>query len=248
MAKVLPFAAPPRAVVRPAARDGGGAAARRQTPIPRRAARAVAGGVAAHAAAEGARLSERALAARFFPLALGVAAVDLLSKLVAASALADRAPRALGPLALQLVYNVGSAGGVMLGAHTRALNLAATGLVVGLLVLLVPALARVDRRSTAALALVAGGGLGNLVSLATSARGVEDFLAWRHAHGAVVVNVADLAMVAGLVLLGRTLWQLARAVRTHGPRARVAAMGAPAIGAPAVGAPAVGAPAAPAGR
>ena len=109
----------------------------------------------------------------------------------------------------------------MLGAHTRALNLAATGLVVGLLVMLVPALARVDRRSTAALALVAGGGLGNLVSLAASARGVEDFLAWRHAGGAVVVNVADVAMFAGLALLGRTLWALAQAVRTHGPAARV---------------------------
>jgi hypothetical protein len=50
---------------------------------------------------------------------------------------------------------------------------------------------------------------------------VEDFLAWRHAGGAVVVNVADLAMFAGLVLLARTLWALGQAVRTHGPRARV---------------------------
>ncbi len=155
MAKVLPFAAPPRPAVHPVAR-GGEVGARRQTPIPRRAARAVAGGVAAHSAAEGSRLSERAVAARFFPLALGVAAADLLTKLVAASALADRAPRAFGPLALQLVYNVGSAGGVMIGAHTRALNLAATGVVVGLLVMLVPALARVDRRSTAALVRTPG--------------------------------------------------------------------------------------------
>lgn len=198
---------------------------RRETPIPRRAARAVAGGVAAHAAEQGTQLTERALAARFFPLALAVATADLLAKMVAASALADGLPRAFGPLAFQLVYNAGSAGGVMLGAHTRALNLAATGIVVGLLVMLVPALARVDRRSTAALALVAGGGLGNLVSLATSAQGVEDFLAWRHADGAVVVNLADLAMAAGLLLLGRTLWQLAHAVRTHGPRARVGQTG-----------------------
>jgi lipoprotein signal peptidase len=184
----------------------------------------VVGGVAAHAAVRGARLTERALAARFFPLAAAVACADLLTKLAAAAVLADGRPRGFGPLALQLVYNVGSAGGVMLGAHTRALNLAATGVVVGLLVMLVPILARVDRRSTTALALVAGGGLGNLASLATSARGVEDFLAWRHAHGAVVVNVADLAMLAGLVLLGRTLGQLVRAVRAYGPRARLGAL------------------------
>ena len=232
MATVLPFdpafrrtpsgvravrAAPgrPQAAARPVAPR------RRDTPIPRRAARAVAGGVAAHSAALGVRLTDRALATRFFPLAAAVAGADLLTKLLAATLLADGAPRALGPVALRLVYNVGSAGGVMFGAHTRALNLAATGLVVGLLVMLVPALARVDRRSTAAVALVAGGGAGNLVSLATSARGVEDFLAWRHAHGALVVNLADLAMVAGLLLLGRTLWQLARAVRTYGPQARV---------------------------
>jgi lipoprotein signal peptidase len=230
MATVLPFdpsfRRTPRAVravagPTPAPRTG-----RRDTPIPRRAARAVVGGVAAHSAVRGGRETERALATRFFPAAAAVACVDLLTKLVAASALADGAPRALGPLALQLVYNVGSAGGVMLGAHTRALNLAATGLAVGLLVMLVPVLARIDRRSTAALALVAGGGAGNLVSLATSARGVEDFLAWRHAHGAVVVNVADLAMLAGLALLGRTVWQLARAMRAHGPRARVASIAA----------------------
>jgi signal peptidase II len=195
---------------------------RRQTPIPRRAARAVAGGVAAHAALAGSRLDERALAGRFFPLALAVVCLDLATKLAAGALLADGAPRpALGPFSLHLVYNAGSAGGLMLGAHTRALNLVATGLVVGLLVMLVPALARVDRRSTTALALVAGGGLGNLVSLATSARGVEDFLAWRYGAGAVVLNVADLAMFAGLALLGRTLWALAQAVRTHGPAARV---------------------------
>lgn len=114
----------------------------------------------------------------------------------------------------------------MLGAHTRALNLAATGIVVGLLVMLVPTLARIDRRSTVALALVAGGGLGNLVSLAVSPRGVEDFLAWHYAGGMVVVNVADLAMVAGFCLLGRTVGQLVRAVRAHGPRARIGALSA----------------------
>jgi lipoprotein signal peptidase len=181
----------------------------------------VAGGVAAHAAVEGARLSERALARRFFPLAATAACVDLVTKMVADATLSDGVTRAFGPFALHLVHNVGSAGGVMLGAHTRAINLAATGIVVGLLVMLVPALARVDRRSTAALALVVGGGIGNLVSLATSAHGVEDFLAWQHTGGAIIVNVADLAMVAGFALLGRTLWQLARAVRVHGPRARV---------------------------
>ena len=227
MASILPFdpafRRTPRHLRALRAADGPSLGpARRQTPIPRRAARAVAGGVAAHAAVAGSRLDERALAARFFPLALGVVGVDLATKLAAGAWLADGATRAaFGPLALQLVYNAGSVGGLMLGAHTRALNLAATGLVVGLLVMLVPALARVDRRSTAALALVAGGGLGNLVSLAASARGVEDFLAWRHAGGAVVVNVADLAMFAGLVLLARTLWALGQAVRTHGPRARV---------------------------
>ena len=160
-------------------------------------------------------MTERALAMRFFPLVGAVAIADLATKALAVDALADRTVAVAGPLALHLVYNTASAGGVWLGAHTRELNLVATGVVIGLLVMLVPMLARIDRRSWAALALMAGGGVGNLTSLASSPHGVPDFLAFRHPGGAWVLNVADVFMVAGLVLLGRTVLVLARAVRAE---------------------------------
>ena len=160
---------------------------------------------------------EGALARRFFPLALLVALVDLVTKALAVAWLAPGVTLGAAlPLRLHLVYNAASAGGVSLGEGTRTLNVAATGVVIGLLVMLVPALTRVDRRAPLALALVAGGGLGNLASLLGSAPGVPDFLAIPHAGGAWVVNVADLALLAGLLLLGRTVWAIVRAIRLQG--------------------------------
>jgi lipoprotein signal peptidase len=168
-----------------------------------------------------AALTEPQLAARFFPLACVVAAADLATKAWAVASLAGESVR-LGPwLSLSLAFNRGSAGGVWLGENTRALNFTATGIVVGLVIMLVPELAKADRRSWRALALVAGAGLGNMASL-LSGRGVPDFLALhlRGAHGgAWVLNVADLALVAGLALLAGTaarLWRSSRAGRAAG--------------------------------
>jgi lipoprotein signal peptidase len=160
---------------------------------------------------------ERALARRFFPLMALVALVDLATKALAEAWLAPHAVLGGGlPVRLQLVYNTASAGGVWLGDHTRLLNVIATGLIVGVLVMLVPMLTRVDRRAPVALALVAGGGFGNLVSLLASSRGVVDFLAIPHAGGAWIINGADVAIAAGLLLLGRTVLALLRAIRAHG--------------------------------
>jgi hypothetical protein len=74
-------------------------------------------------AAAPAAMTERALAVRFFPLVGAVALADLATKALAVDALADRTVAVAGPLALHLVYNTASAGGVWLGAHTRELNL-----------------------------------------------------------------------------------------------------------------------------
>ena len=191
----------------------------RPTPLPRRAMRAVG------SAAIGATpvISEAALARRFFTAALLVAVVDLLAKALAAAVLPLGELYGRGHVALMLAYNTGTAGGMSLGAHTRAINLASTGIVVGLLVMLVPTLARIDRRSTTRMALVIGGGLGNLASLATSPRGVVDFIVLRAGYDAIIVNVADLAMWLGLVLLARTGLELLRQVRVRGAGAPVRA-------------------------
>ena len=173
-------------------------------------------------------LSERALALRFFPLLALVAVADLATKAIAVAMLGGEQTIALGgPLSLHLVYNTASAGGVWLGAHTRELNMVATGIVIGMLVMLVPVLARLDRHAPTALALMAGGGVGNLASLVSSRRGVPDFLALHHEGGAWIMNVADLFMFAGLLLLLRTIGVLLLAMRTHGPGQRADAVLAP---------------------
>ena len=157
-----------------------------------------------------AALTEPQLAARFFPLAFVAAAADLASKAWAISALSVESI-ALGPwLSLSLAYNRASAGGVWLGENTRALNFTATGIIVGLVIMIAPELVKVDRRSWRALALIAGAGLGNMASL-LSGRGVPDFIALHHGRGAWVLNVADLVLVAGLALLAGTVARLARA-------------------------------------
>ncbi|GJG85631.1 hypothetical protein tb265_08120 [Gemmatimonadetes bacterium T265] len=168
-------------------------------------------------------ISEPVLARRFFTAALLVAIVDLLAKALAAAVLPLGHLFGHGPVALMLAYNTGTAGGMSLGEHTRAINLVSTGVVVGLLVMLVPTLARIDRRSTAWLALVVGGGLGNLASLATSPKGVVDFLVLRVGERAIVVNVADLAMWVGLAFLARTGLELVREIRVRGGKTLVQA-------------------------
>jgi signal peptidase II len=166
-------------------------------------------------------LSERALAARFFPLAGAVVVVDLATKAWASSALAERSMRVANGVTLALSYNRASAGGVSLGAHTRDLNFAGTGVVVGLLVMLAPTLTRLHRRAWIAVALIVGAGLGNLTSLASDARGVADFIALRHAGGAWVLNVADVALFVGLTLLAWTTLLLAGAAWRGDARLRV---------------------------
>jgi lipoprotein signal peptidase len=165
-------------------------------------------------------LSERELAWRFYPLVALVALLDLATKAFAVAGLGEQAIALGGPFSLHLVYNTASAGGVWLGAHTRELNMMATGVVIGLLVMLVPHLARLDRHAPTAIALMAGGGAGNLASLVSTQHGVPDFLSVRYDGGAVIMNVADLFMFAGLLMMGRTILLVLLAIREHGPRHR----------------------------
>ncbi len=219
MASVLPFDPAFRRRTPAVAHRAVSSSAPRPTPLPRRALRAVG------SAAIGATpvISEAALARRFFTAALLVAVVDLLAKALAVAVLPLGQLYSRGPVGFYLAYNAGTAGGMSLGDHTRAINLVSTGIIVGLLVMLVPTLARIDRRSTARMALVVGGGLGNLASLATSPRGVVDFIALHLGDRAIVVNVADLAMWIGLALMARTGLELVRQMRLRGAGAHVAA-------------------------
>lgn len=122
-----------------------------------------------------------------------VAGVDLSSK-VAAPALAERMPLVVPPvgnsaLSLQLVD---------LARWTEVAVMA--GLLLGLTVLGVRLVARQSVPVWAA-ALVLGGSLGNLLDRAVHGE-VRDFLP----IGQVVLNLADLAVAAGLAVTVLRLW------------------------------------------
>lgn len=153
---------------------------------------------------------------RLLSVALLVTAVDALSKVAAESLLSGRTiPR--GFLSLALAHNTGTAFGLTVGAYTWQLNVVMT--IVAMLVVIPVArdLSKVDRRAPLALGLIVGGAAGNLLSLATSSQGVVDFIAvqWQAGH-ALIVNLADVAAYAGLVLIIRTGFIIARELREEG--------------------------------
>ncbi len=149
---------------------------------------------------------------RFLGIVTAVTAVDLLSK--------EAAVRTLGTtgfvpfterFSLFVVFNTGSAGGIQIGPYTWQLNVLITMLAVGLIASVVQAMAAVDRRATLALSLVAGGAVGNLLSMLFGPDGVADFLALRLAGDTTIVaNVADFALWTGAVLLSPVAMRLVR--------------------------------------
>jgi signal peptidase II len=141
---------------------------------------------------------------------------DLATKAWAVHALAGRHVHVAPGFSLRLVYNTASAGGVWIGEYTLAINALATLLAVLLTGVAVLPLARVDRLAPITLGLIAGGATGNLASLLGGPAGVADFLAFGYDGGAVILNMADVAVVAGLGLLLRSIARLGGAIRQQG--------------------------------
>lgn len=157
----------------------------------------------------------------FVPLARIAALValgDLMTKQVALLWVGTLEPRVSSVVRFGVVHNDKGAFGLTAGDYTFELSLALT---LAALVLIIPVardLTRIDERASAALGLIAGGAIGNLVSLLISPAGVVDFIAIQRANGAgIVLNVADVAAYAGVVMLMRTTAMVVAAIR----RARV---------------------------
>ncbi|MEO7997903.1 MAG: signal peptidase II [Gemmatimonadaceae bacterium] len=139
--------------------------------------------------------------------------LDWATKFMAVHYLADNT-RVFGErFALYLVYNKGGAGGMSWGPYTWLINVCVTSMAVFMISMVVGPLAKVDRRATWALGLVAGGATGNLVSMLAGAEGVADFLAFRFGDNAVIANVADLALWSGALLLIPVVYNLVMAIR-----------------------------------
>lgn len=153
----------------------------------------------------------------FRPLARIAALValgDLLTKQVAVAWVDALDAHVSSMVRFGVVHNDKGAFGLTAGNYTFELSLLLT---IAAILLIIPAtrdLARVDERAPVALGLVAGGAIGNLVSLLVSPAGVVDFIAVQRADGAgLVLNVADLAAYTGVVLLMRTVALVIAAIR-----------------------------------
>ena len=137
--------------------------------------------------------------------AIGVAAVDWLTKALAAKAAAAEPIAVTRWLRLAVVHNDGTAFGLSAGAYTWQLNLALTLAAIALMLPISRDLARIDKAAPRALGLITGGALGNLASIILSPPGVVDFIAVAVSpKSEFVLNVADVAAYVGLAMLVRS--------------------------------------------
>lgn len=147
----------------------------------------------------------------FWPIAACVLLADCATKQIAADYLAPSYTphRVLGDwLRFVLSYNRGAATGIPLGPWARPLLVATS---VGILGLLWAWYRRANRRdwaTAAALGLVAGGALGNLLDRIRWDRGVIDFIdVGIGASRFWTFNVADMGITCGALWLA---WRLSR--------------------------------------
>ena len=154
---------------------------------------------------------------RFLALAAVVAGIDLLSKAVATGALSNARVLSLSErIGFMLVYNTGTAGGLSIGPYTWAVNVLVTLGAIAMVLRIVQALADVDPRSTLPLALVTGGAAGNLASMMVGPQGVADFIAVQITQSStMILNVADLFLWSGALLLVPVVVRLVNAVRAE---------------------------------
>jgi lipoprotein signal peptidase len=153
----------------------------------------------------------------FLAVALLVVLGDLVTKQFAVAHLGAGGEMlaALGDrVRLVALSNTQSAFGISFGSYTWNINV---GLTLAAIVLIAPMcreLAAIDAHAPQMLGLIAGGAGGNLLSLLTPPHGVPDFIAIDHGGGQeLVFNVADVAAYAGLLLMLRVGYLLARRLR-----------------------------------
>ncbi len=128
-------------------------------------------------------------------VALGVTALDALTKAWARRALAHRALHVAGPLWLRLHYNTGAS---FSAASSGPLLVTVVTAVVALAVVAVGLRAR-HGWPTVGFGLLIGGGVANLVDrLAATPHAVTDFVA---VSSFPVFNLADAAITVGFVVL-----------------------------------------------
>ncbi len=146
-----------------------------------------------------------------------VAIGDLVTKQLAVLWIGALEPRATGAaIRFGVVHNDKGAFGLSMGDYTWQLSLALTLAAIALIIPVAKDLSRIDDRAPMALGLIAGGAIGNLVSLLVNRAGVVDFIALQRADGVgIVLNAADVAAYAGVAMLTRTAARVVSAIRRN---------------------------------
>jgi len=147
----------------------------------------------------------------FWPILATLVLADCSTKrLVVEQLTADPGPHPiLGEwLRVTLAYNPGAALNLSLGSASRVVFSLAALVAVTLLLLLYRKTEPGGRLRAAAIALVAGGALGNLLDRLRSPRGVVDFIDLGVGDSRFwTFNVADVGVMLGALLLAAILWQ-----------------------------------------
>ena len=146
----------------------------------------------------------------FWPLLLVVLLTDCATKRLAVDHLTPHVPRAVAgdAVRLTLAYNRGAAFGTFDRPGSRWFFTATSLVVLAVMAQLYRATPPSDRRRVAALGLIFGGAVGNLVDRVRSPRGVVDFV--DIGLGDVrfwTFNVADIGVSIGGALLVWALWR-----------------------------------------
>ena len=154
----------------------------------------------------------------FWPVVAVIVVVDVVTKMIARTALVPFAPQQVvgDVLRLTLVRNQGAAFGLYLGEYSRYIFMVLT---VGALIILwrlYQSTREGDVPRTLAIALVCAGALGNLIDRIRWHEGVVDFIdvGFRDMRWPTF-NVADMAVSTGAFLLAWVLWGDDRAERAR---------------------------------
>lgn len=145
----------------------------------------------------------------FWPLLLGLLLADCGTKRIAEDTLALHRPHeVIGDVVrFTLAYNPGAAFGINLGPASRVTFIVLTIVALVALAFMYRSTPTHQRLQVAALALVAGGALGNLVDRLRGSGGVVDFI--DVGIGATrfwTFNLADAGITVGAIALVMTLW------------------------------------------
>ena len=147
----------------------------------------------------------------FWPILLVLVAADCATKQLAETQLPPvNVPYpVVGSLVnFTLAYNMGAATGITLGAHSRWGFSVLTVIILALLGRLYHQTRPDERWQLAALALVCGGAIGNLIDRLRSPRGVVDFIdIGLGAYRFWILNLADVAVTLGATGLAIVLWK-----------------------------------------